>query len=77
MTSEMQDASQEDTIRPHPAVSGSFSKSIFPISGGMVRDITTKHLLLGSKTQPKMPIQMAMICTAPDGEVKSIVWNLS
>lgn len=68
---------QEDTMSPQPAVSGSFSNKIFPIRGGMARDITTKHLLLGSRMQPKMPIQMATICTAPEGEVNSIVWNLS
>lgn len=68
---------QEDTMSPQPAVSGSFNNRIFPIRGGMVRNITTRHLLLGSRMQPKMPIQMATICTAPEGEVNSMVWNLS
>lgn len=68
---------QEDIMSPQPAVSGSFNNSTFPIKGGMVRNITTRHLLLGSRMQPKMPIQMATICTAPEGDVNSIVWNLS
>jgi len=52
---------QEGTMSPQPAVTGRFSNRMFAIRGGMVRNIIIKHLLLGRRMQPKMPIQMATI----------------
>lgn len=61
-------ASQDATIMPQPADRGRTVRRMQPVKGTTHSASTTRFLLSGNFQHPATPIQMKMICTAPEGD---------
>lgn len=73
----LHDAGHEETTSPHVAERGSLRRRMLPTRGIMDINIKTRHRLLGSAKQQRIATHSIPSEIAPDGAVKSIVWNLS
>ena len=73
----LHDASHEDATRPHVAERGSLRRRMLPTSGTVVTRIRTRQRYLGRIEQPIMATQSMPREIAPEGAVRSMVWNLS
>lgn len=73
----LHDANHEDATSPHVAERGSSTRRILPTSGTIVTRIRTRHRCLGRMAQPIMATASMPREIAPEGAVRSMVWNLS
>ncbi len=64
---DMQLPNQAPTMMGHP-LSGSARSIMQPVNGTAISPITTRQRRFGNIMQAMIPIQIATICTAPDGD---------